>query len=375
MLVGVVVKNNNNEYLFLKKRVGNQIDLGLIGDNVDENNIMESVKKMLVAQVGYDFSDKINVEPLIKGEDKDGKCIILFAQTNLVNKKVNSDTEFLWCSYTKIKRLIKENRINLDQYKCIRTAEELVVKKSNNAMKVSHIEERYQKKMERFSYEDYVERYTDKRVFLRLVRKHAVKPCGKECWDKGKLIANQFNNHKSFKNFPELMDDEEFVLSIAKTSINPAECEIYFYDYVNPYLRARDDFKLKFLKAVYLNKNVYKLKDINTIVEYCGFQKENKMILADLEFRRILEQRLKHLDEQMQLEYHCSGEDEKELRKYKIKANELKVLCDNMKKGLTQILNSFTVGEEVKVDFEPTNFYEYQCSLFFGKNKNNNLNF
>ena len=156
-----------------------------------------------------------------------------------------------------------------------RTAEELVAKKSKNAMKVSHVEERFQKKNNRFGYEDYVERYTDKRIFLRLVRKHAIKPCGKECWDKGALIANQFNNHQSFKNFPDLMNDEDFILSIAKTSINPAECEIYFYDYVNPYLKAKDDFKLKFLKAVYLNKNVYKLEDINTIVKYCGFEKEN----------------------------------------------------------------------------------------------------
>ena len=73
MLVGVVVKNNNNEYLLLKKKLGNQIDLGLIGDNVDENNIIESVKSMLIAQVGYDFSNNIDVEPLLKGEDKDGK--------------------------------------------------------------------------------------------------------------------------------------------------------------------------------------------------------------------------------------------------------------------------------------------------------------
>ena len=238
------------------------------------------------------------------------------------------------------------------------------------AMKVSHIEERYQKKSERFSYEDYVERYTDKRVFLRLVRKHAIKPCGEEKRPKGELIANQFNNHQSFKNFPDLMNDEEFILSIARTSVNPAECEIYFYDYVNPYLKRNKDFRLAFLKQIYLNRNVYKLEDINTIVEYCGFDKENKILLNDIEFKRVLEKRLKRLDEEMQLEYHCSGEDEKELRKYKIKANEMKVLCENMKKGLTEIINSFKVGEKLE-EYVPTNFYEYQCSLFFGNRKSN----
>ena len=130
--------------------------------------------------------------------------------------------------------------------------------------------------MERFSYDDYVEKYGDKRVFLRLVRKMAVKPCGEEKPSKGELIANQFNNHKSFKNFPELMNNEEYILNIARTSVNPAECEIYFYDYVNPYLKAKDDFRLKFLKAIYFNKNVYKLEDLNAIIEYCGFENENK---------------------------------------------------------------------------------------------------
>lgn len=367
MLVGVVVKNKNNEYLLLRKYVGNQIDLGLIGGEVDENNFMFDLKKMLISQVGYDFSKSIDVEPLMSGEDCDGEFVILTANENLVNKLKDSEIDFIWCSFTKIKRLYKEGRINLDQYKIFKKAQEPNLKKSNNAMKVSHIDERYQKKTERFGYEDYVERYGDKRIFLRLVRRMAIKPCGKESYLKGELIANQFNNHKSFKNFQELMNDEDFILRIAKTSINPAECEIYFYDYVNPYLKAREDFRLKFLKAVYLNKNVFKLEDINAIVEYCGFEKENKKILADLEFRKELQQRLKNLDEQMQLEYHCSGEDEKELRKYKIKANEMKVLCENMKKGLTEILNSFSVGEEIKDEYIPTNFYEYQCSLFFGR--------
>ena len=67
---------------------------------------------------------------------------------------------------------------------------------------------------------------------------------------------------------------QSVILNIAKTSTNPADCEIYFYDYVNSYLKAREDFRLKFLKAVYLNKNVYKLEDINAIVEYCGFENE-----------------------------------------------------------------------------------------------------
>jgi len=238
------------------------------------------------------------------------------------------------------------------------------------AMKVSHIERKYQKKMEMDNFGEYVSRYTDKRLFLRLVLGKAIKPCGRECREYGYLIANEFSNHKSFENFPSLMNDKEFLLQIAKTSRNPATCPIYFYDYINPYLKRNKDFRLRFLKAIYLNKNVYTLEDINTIVEYCGFEKENEIILNDIEFKRTLEKRLKSLDEEMQLEYHCSGEDEKELRKYKIRANEMKVLCENMKKGLTEIINNFKVGEKLE-EYVPTNFYEYQCSLFFGNRKNN----
>ena len=40
----------------------------------------------------------------------------------------------------------------------------------------------------------------------------------------------------------------------------------------------KTDFRLKFLKEVYLNENVYKLDDINLIVEWCGLVEENQII-------------------------------------------------------------------------------------------------
>ena len=125
---------------------------------------------------------------------------------------------------------------------------------------------------------------------------------------------------------------------------------------------------MKFLKAIYLNENVFKLNDIETIVEYCEMQKENETILSDLEFRRILEKRLTELDYREQLEYHCSGQDEKELRKYKVRANEIKVYYENMKKGLEEILNSFKVGEKKKTnEEEPQTYYEMLCRQAFNK--------
>ncbi len=209
------------------------------------------------------------------------------------------------------------------------------------------------------NFNDYVGRYTGKRLFLRLVHGRKIKPCGRECREYGRLIANEFTNHSSFENFTELMNDEEFVLEIAKTSRNPAECSIYFYDYVNIHLKRRKDFRLKFLKAIYLNENVYKLKDVETIVQYLEMEKENELILADLEFRKLFEERISNLDYREELDYHCSGEDKKELREFKIGANDKKVLFDNINKGLTEILSTFTVGKKVDFFEEPETYYEY----------------
>lgn len=236
------------------------------------------------------------------------------------------------------------------------------------AKKVDRRETRVIRDEQQENFEQYVDKFSDKRLFLRLVWGRSVKPCGRECREYGYLIAREFSNHSSFENFTELMDDSEFLLDIAKTSRNPAECPIYFYDYINPYLKKNKNFRLQFLKAVYLNDNVFKLEDMNTIVDYCGMKKENDIILSDLEFRKIFETRISELDYREQLEYHCSGEDGKELRKYKIKANEIKVYYENMRKSLEEILNTFTVGKKETKEFdEPQTYYEMLCQQTFKK--------
>ena len=121
--------------------------------------------------------------------------------------------------------------------------------------------------------------------------------------------------------------------------------------------------RLKFLKQVYLNENVYKLKDINLIVEWCGLEEENKIILKDKTFKKELEKRMETVDYQDMIEYNCSGLDEKELHDYKVKANDFKVLCDNIKNGLKEILSTFD-GEEKKQD-EPQDFWAYLCAQTF----------
>ena len=51
------------------------------------------------------------------------------------------------------------------------------------------------------NFERYVNKYGDKRMFLRLVLKKKVKPCDRECREYGYWIVKDFNNHSSFENF------------------------------------------------------------------------------------------------------------------------------------------------------------------------------
>jgi len=202
-------------------------------------------------------------------------------------------------------------------------------------------------------------RLGDKRLVNRILNGRKVKPCGRECRDFGLLIVHTFN-HGSFENMHELMDDEEFILEAAKMSKNPRECDNYFYQYISNFLTRKSEFRLNFLKQVYLNENVYKLDDINWVVENCGLQKENKIILNDMQFKKLIEKRLNEVDYQNMVHYNCSGDDEKELHEYKVKANEMKVLCENIKIGLTEIYNSFA-GKKIEKE-EPQTYWEYLCA-------------
>ena len=210
-------------------------------------------------------------------------------------------------------------------------------------------------------FDNYVEREGVDRIISRLVHGRAIKPCGRECWELGFLIVQDFD-HSSFVNFEELMNDKDFILQAASISPNPVMCKNYFYEYVNKHIKRSGDFRLCFLKTIYLNDNVYKLEDINEIVEMCGFQKENKILLADIEFLRLMEERLKKVDYRDRVDYHCSGVDPKELHEFKVEANEQKILCENMRNGLKSICESFTCRPKTENE-EVTDFYSYMCSI------------
>lgn len=369
MLVGIVVKNKNNRFLILKRKLKNQIDLGLISSEVEKNKISQGVKDMLTQEIGFDFSDDVAFETLLTGVDADGEYLILFCEKDFEDEELKkvSQTEFLWFSFDKIKRFYKEGKLNDDQFRVLEKAENFskIVKLNQNAMKVNHSELKFRKLIEKNDFQTYVKNYGDKRLVQRILHGRKIKPCGRECREHGYMIAREFN-HISFENFSELMNDREFVLEIANISPNPNLCENYFYQYVNSHLKKNKDFRLEFLKAIYLNDNVYKYEDIITIVANYGLQEENKIILGDIEFKKLMKKRLDEVDYRNRMEYSCSGEDKKELHDYKVNENETKILCENMKLGLNEILNSFTVGEKKTTkDDEPRSYYEFLCRQHF----------
>ena len=166
-------------------------------------------------------------------------------------------------------------------------------------------------------FEDYIEHYGDRRLVQRLLKGRIVKPCDRECWEYGKMIAETYN-HASFKNFTELMDDKEFLIEIAKLTPKPTECANYFWLYVNPYLKKDKQFRLDLLRAIYLNESVYELDVINTVIEFCGFEQENsQLVSSDINLRNSLEGRL---------------------------ANNYN---EQVRKGLVEILNTFKIKEEL----------------------------
>ena len=163
------------------------------------------------------------------------------------------------------------------------------------------------------NFERYLESYGDRRLMMRLAHGRKVKPCGKECWEYGFVIAEGLD-HGSFKNFKHLMNDKDFLLAIAIITPNPTECANYFYIYVNPYLKKDSTFKLELLKQIYMNENVYQLNDINIIVDFCKFQKENEILLNDIEFKKEFMERFNITA--VETRYDCFGMVKKKDKDY-----------------------------------------------------------
>lgn len=378
-LIGFVIHNKNNQFLITRTIKNNIADIALVSEEVTGEITTDKLNSILRENLGLNVNSN-RAEMLFNGNDLDGKFVIysllLDENTKFMHSAVDNKTKHMWLSYNQIVKLFNEKHLNADQLSCISkcneklTAEKSIIKervktpKKKKPLIYSNPDEEYAK---------YVEKHTDRRILARIINGRKIKPCGAECHEKGYLIAQSWH-HSSFENFANLMDDEEFILSAAEITPNPVECGNYFYMYVNPFLKAKPEFRLKFLKQVYLNLNVYRLEDINLIVKELNLKTENETILNDLEFKKLIEKKFDKTIKSMELKYNCSGLDKKELRKYKVTANDLKIKLENIKKGLTDIVNSFKVGEKIdEPNFEPTTFYEFLCQQVTKETKQENI--
>ena len=212
-----------------------------------------------------------------------------------------------------------------------------------------HSEFKYVEDREAIKFSVCVENGGEVRLINRICAGRSVMPCGKECREYGLKIATS-TKHASFINFKQLMNDKEFLLEIAKISPNPKKCEDYFFQFINPHLRNNKIFRLEFLKAIYLNDDVYSVESINKAVEICDLQKENETLLNSDSFAEIVKQRLDDLKVPPVLVFNLDGKDRKAMRRHKVKQNEARIRWENQKKGLEEILKTFACNQEKEDD-------------------------
>lgn len=183
------------------------------------------------------------------------------------------------------------------------------------------------------------------RIKNNILAGRKVKPCGKETRELGLIIAEMFD-HSSFVNFPNLMDDEEFILQALKITPNPIMCENYLLKYVNPYLKQKADFMGDCLIMIFKNENIYNLETINYVVSEFGF--EEHMAKFKPVLREIVSARLMKVQTFPKLEER-SG-DNKTSKQYHAKKLELVDLNRIKAEGLTKILESLKEKEKFYFD-------------------------
>lgn len=179
-----------------------------------------------------------------------------------------------------------------------------------------------------------------KRIRTRLMNGSAIKPCNYNERKLAQLIIEQ-PNHMSFINFPDLMNDAEFCLEIAKLTLNPIDCENYFYQFINSNLVKKNSFRYQFVCALFLNENIYKLADLKQIIKQLGLTNEFEQAKNDPDLKHKVKLRLVALQAHEFGAYHYSGNNPKELRKYKANRNDENIFVKNHITGVEEILTLF----------------------------------
>ncbi len=127
-----------------------------------------------------------------------------------------------------------------------------------------------------------------KRFMLKLSQGKTIRPCSSgECYAWGNRIITS-GNHKSMKFSKILTNDMYYLVDAAKITPSPKDCDCFFYQYINEYLKANEKFRLDFLKALFLNENILKKSEIEWFVENFEFEKEYDIITSDTAFKAVV---------------------------------------------------------------------------------------
>lgn len=166
-----------------------------------------------------------------------------------------------------------------------------------------------------------------KRFMRKLVEGRGVKPCGKECYAWGNAIIAS-GNHKSMFYSKILTNDRYYLVQAARITPSPMECSNFFYYYINEHLKANAQFRLEFLKALFLNDNILTRPEIEWFVNQFGFEAEYELIKLDLDFKA-------HVQEVFDEFYHLS---EQSMNSMAIKTKKGKKLAE---RNITRMNNEY----------------------------------
>lgn len=283
--VGLVIKNEKNEFLFDYSINGKMLDIGLISQILNRGDFdAEVLRDLYNKSTGHNIEEFVEFHTLTSGEDCDGEYLLFFIRVDWTHLKSNGDRKCIWLSLREIEKWHNEGRINDDQYELIKKANKF------NTDTVSRIKHNQEKTHE--------EKIPTERDLSIIRRRIEMGRCIKRTDKSQEVIADTIiktDNHASIQNFPEILDDEELMLKFAKITPNPLECSDYFYEFINEHLTEKKDFRTNFLRNIYLNDNVYTLADVSRIIELYDFKSENVDLLFDEDLRNKLMTRLGHV--------------------------------------------------------------------------------
>ena len=230
VVVGFVIKNDKNDFLFQYEISGKTLDVGLLDREVTSAEFSkEKVAELFLEHTGHDITEAGEIYTLDNTRTRDCIYKIYYLRANWSDVKSNN---YMWLSKQDIEHWYEEGRINNDQMALIKKAgminfDTLTRKRIN---KPKNNESR---------------KPSSQHISIIQRRIHAgrlIKPTDKS----QEIVVEEVirsGKHGSIKNFPNILNYEELLIKFAKMSPNPLECSDYFYQYINDYIKDKKSFR------------------------------------------------------------------------------------------------------------------------------------